>query len=144
MIGVSHLTKTFGKLMAVQDVCFRVGRGEIFAFLGPNGAGKNTIVEILTTLLRPTSGTVRIDGLDTMRDAGEVRRRFGIVFQDTSLDGELTAYETMDFHGLCDLDHCQFQSALRDQYSSAPTAIFESPERVIPQRATIQILQLRF
>jgi hypothetical protein len=105
---------------------------------------------MLTTLLRPTSGTVRIDGLDTIRDAGEVRRRFGIVFQDTSLDGELTAYETMDFHGLFDLDHCQFQSALRDQYSSAPTgdnirpAIFESPERVIPQRATIQILLIRF
>jgi ABC-2 type transport system ATP-binding protein len=99
MIAVSHLTKTFGGLVAVQDVSFGVGKGEIFAFLGPNGAGKTTSVKMLTTLLRPTSGTVRIDGLDAIRDAREVRRRFGIVFQDTSLDGELTAYETMDFHG---------------------------------------------
>jgi ABC-2 type transport system ATP-binding protein len=99
MITVSHLTKTFGSLVAVQDVSFRVGKGEIFAFLGPNGAGKTTTVKMLTTLLRPTSGRVQIDGLDTIRYAREVRRKFGIVFQDTSLDGELTAYETMDFHG---------------------------------------------
>jgi len=99
MIAVSHLTKTFGSLVAVQDVSFRVGKGEIFAFLGPNGAGKTTTVKMLTTLLRPTSGRVQIDGLDTIRHAREVRRKVGIVFQDTSLDGELTAYETMDFHG---------------------------------------------
>jgi len=99
MITVNHLTKTFGRLVAVQDVSFGVGGGEIFAFLGPNGAGKTTTVKMLTTLMKPTSGRIKIEGLDTIRDARDVRRKFGIVFQDTSLDGELTAYETMDFHG---------------------------------------------
>jgi ABC-2 type transport system ATP-binding protein len=99
MIAVSHLTKTFGRLVAVQDVSFRVEKGEIFAFLGPNGAGKTTTVKMLTTLLKPTAGRVKIDGLDTIRDAKDVRRKFGMVFQDASLDGELTAHETLDFHG---------------------------------------------
>ena len=99
MIAVNHLTKTFGGLAAVQDVSFEVGKGEIFAFLGPNGAGKTTTVKMLTTLLKPTSGRVEIEGLDPTRDAKEVRKKFGIVFQDTTLDSELTAYENMDIHG---------------------------------------------
>jgi len=86
MITVNHLTKTFGRLVAVQDVSFGVGGGEIFAFLGPNGAGKTTTVKMLTTLMKPTSGRIKIEGLDTIRDARDVRRKFGIVFQDTSLD----------------------------------------------------------
>lgn len=99
MIAVSHLTKTFGELAAVKDVSFEVGKGEIFAFLGPNGAGKTTTVSMLTTLLKPSSGTVEIDGLDAVNNAKEVRKKFGIVFQDMSLAGELTAYENMDIHG---------------------------------------------
>ena len=74
--------------------------GEIFAFLGPNGAGKTTTIQMLTTLLRPTSGSITIDGLDPAARPLEVRRRFGIVFQDPSLDHELTAYENMDLHGV--------------------------------------------
>src|ERR1700749_3753305 len=95
MIRVEHLTKTFGEIQAVRDVCFEVGMGEIFAFLGPNGAGKTTTIKMLTTLLRPTSGKIEIDGLDPSHQQNEVRKRFGIVFQDPSLDDELTALENL-------------------------------------------------
>jgi ABC-2 type transport system ATP-binding protein len=100
MINAQHLTKTFGELVAVRDVSFAVDTGEVFAFLGPNGAGKTTTIKMLTTLLRPTSGTIEIDGLDLAHHAKDVRRRFGIVFQDPSLDDELTAYENLDLHGV--------------------------------------------
>ena len=100
MIRVEHLTKSFGEIHAVRDVSFEVGKGEIFAFLGPNGAGKTTTIKMLTTLLRPTSGKVEIDGLDPARQQNEVRKRFGIVFQDPSLDDELSALENLDLHGV--------------------------------------------
>src|ERR1700734_3706291 len=100
MIRVEHLTKTFGEIQAVRDVTFEVGIGEIFAFLGPNGAGKTTTIKMLTTLLRPSGGKIEIDGLDPAHKQNEVRKRFGIVFQDPSLDGELTAWENMEIHGV--------------------------------------------
>src|SRR5512144_1038997 len=100
MIKVQNLSKTFGEVKAVADVSFEVQAGEIFAFLGPNGAGKTTTIQMLTTLLRPTSGSITIDNLDPAAHPLEVRRRFGIVFQDPSLDHELTAYENMDLHGV--------------------------------------------
>jgi len=99
IIRVQNLVKTYGKFTAVDDISFDVEAGEIFAFLGPNGAGKTTTIKILTTLLKPTKGHVEIDGLDPTRHQNEVRERFGIVFQDPSLDDELTAYENMDIHG---------------------------------------------
>ena len=100
MIKVDNLIKKFGDFTAVDGVSFEVPKGEIFAFLGPNGAGKTTTIKMLTTLLRPTSGTVTLDGLDPVKQSTEARTRFGIVFQDPSLDQDLTAYENMDFHGL--------------------------------------------
>lgn len=100
MIRVKSLVKKFGEFTAVNDISFAVGAGEIFAFLGPNGAGKTTTIKMLTTLLQPTSGTLEIDGLDPRLHAHEVRKRFGIVFQDPSLDGELTAYENMELHAV--------------------------------------------
>jgi ABC-2 type transport system ATP-binding protein len=100
MIRVENLVKRFGTLTAVDHVSFEVAKGEIFAFLGPNGAGKTTTIKILTTLLQPTSGRFEVDGLDPATQAHEVRRRFGIVFQDPSLDGEMTAYENMEMHGI--------------------------------------------
>ncbi len=100
MISVRNLVRTFGEIVAVGDISFEVAEGEIFAFLGPNGAGKTTTIKMLTTLLRPTSGTVEIDGLDPTVRQHEARQRFGIVFQDPSVDDELTAYENMDFHGI--------------------------------------------
>src|SRR5499427_6460304 len=100
MIRVEHLTKTYGEFTAVNDVSFEVQRGEIFAFLGPNGAGKTTTIKMLTTLLKPTSGKVELDGLDPVVKQHQARRQFGIVFQDPSLDGELTAAENMELHGV--------------------------------------------
>src|ERR1700691_5940094 len=96
LIRVQNLVKTFGTFTAINDVSFDVAAGEIFAFLGPNGAGKTTTIKMLTTLLKPTSGTMELDGLNPMTHKNEVRKRFGIVFQDPSLDGELTAQENMD------------------------------------------------
>ncbi len=99
MIRVENLTKKFADMTAVDGVSFEVVAGEIFAFLGPNGAGKTTTIKMLTTLLAPTSGKLEIDNLDTTRNQHEVRKRFGIVFQDPSLDQELTAMENMEIHG---------------------------------------------
>jgi ABC-2 type transport system ATP-binding protein len=100
MIHVEHLVKKFGDVTAVDDVSFDVPAGEIFAFLGPNGAGKTTTIQMLTTLLRPTSGAMTLNGLDPVTRAIDARRTFGIVFQDPSLDVELTAYENMELHGV--------------------------------------------
>jgi len=100
MIRVDNLVKKFGAVTAVNGVSFEVQAGEIFAFLGPNGAGKTTTIQMLTTLLRPDSGEITIDGLDPRVKPYEVRKRFGIVFQDPSVDGELTAYENMELHGV--------------------------------------------
>jgi ABC-2 type transport system ATP-binding protein len=100
MIHVENLVKTFGEVKAVDGVSFDVAKGEIFAFLGPNGAGKTTTIQMLTTLQRPTSGTMSLDGMDPVTRQIEARRTFGIVFQDPSLDSELTAYENMELHGV--------------------------------------------
>jgi ABC-2 type transport system ATP-binding protein len=100
MIRACELTKNFGAISAVQGISFAVAEGEIFAFLGPNGAGKTTTIKMLTTLLKPTSGSVELDGLNPATQQHEARKRFGIVFQDSSTDDDLTAYENMDFHGV--------------------------------------------
>jgi ABC-2 type transport system ATP-binding protein len=100
MIKVENLSKRFGELAAVDDVSFEVRRGEVFAFLGPNGAGKTTTIKMLTTLLRPTGGRIEFDGLDPTVKRDEVRKLFGVVFQDPSLDQDLTAWENMEIHGV--------------------------------------------
>lgn len=100
IINVRNLTKKFGELTAVNDVSFDVHKGEVFAFLGPNGAGKTTTIKMLTTLLQPTGGQITIDGHDAALDKDAVRKSFGIVFQDPSLDDELTAEENLELHGV--------------------------------------------
>jgi ABC-2 type transport system ATP-binding protein len=100
MIHVRELVRKYGDFTAVRGISFDVESGEIFAFLGPNGAGKTTTIKVLTTLLRPSAGTVELDGLSPQVDRNEVRSRFGIVFQDSSLDEKLTSYENMNFHGV--------------------------------------------
>ncbi len=100
MIRVQNLFKKFGDFTAVKDISFQVETGEIFAFLGPNGAGKTTTIKMLTTLLKPTSGRIELDGLDPAVAQNEARKKFGIVFQDPSLDGEQTAYENMELHAV--------------------------------------------
>jgi len=100
IIETHSLTKKFGDFVAVDNVDFNVKRGEIFAFLGPNGAGKTTTIKMLTTLTHPTSGNIMINGFDPTKQQEQARKSFGIVFQDPSLDDELTAYENLDFHGM--------------------------------------------
>jgi ABC-2 type transport system ATP-binding protein len=100
IISVSGLTKKFKDFVAVDNISFNVKRGEIFAFLGPNGAGKSTTIKILTTLLQPTSGKLMINGNDPAKNKDAVRKSFGIVFQDPSLDDDLTALENMQYHAV--------------------------------------------
>lgn len=100
MLQVRNLTKHYGTTVAVDDVSFDVAEGEVCAFLGPNGAGKTTTIQMLTTLLRPTRGTMRIDDVDPVVNPHEARRRFGIVFQDPSVDMELTAFENLHLHAV--------------------------------------------
>src|ERR1700685_1461551 len=125
MIRVEHLVKTYGEIKAVQDISFDVAQGEIFAFLGPNGAGKTTTIKMLTTLLQPTSGSIELDGLDPRASQKEARKRFGIVFQDPSLDNEQTAYENMPIHGV--LYHVPRQ--LRETRTEQLLKLFELWER---------------
>ncbi len=98
-VVVEDLVKRYGDLIAVAGISFRVREGEIFGFLGPNGAGKTTTIHLLTTLLKPTSGKALVNGYDVVREASKVRRSIGVVFQDPSLDDQLTAYENMFIHG---------------------------------------------
>lgn len=100
IIEVKNLVKRFGDFTAVNGISFDVKKGEIFAFLGPNGAGKSTTIKMLTTILAPTEGGILLNGHDTGSDPDAVRHSFGIVFQDPSLDDELTAEENMEFHGV--------------------------------------------
>jgi ABC-2 type transport system ATP-binding protein len=100
IINVTNLTKIFNGFTAVDHISFSVTAGEIFAFLGPNGAGKSTTINMLTTLLRPTSGNILLNGHDPISSPHKVRQSFGIVFQDPSLDEDLTAWENMDYHGI--------------------------------------------
>jgi ABC-2 type transport system ATP-binding protein len=99
-IEVKALTKIFDKnVKAVDGISFTVTEGEILGFLGPNGAGKTTTLNMLSTLLRPTSGTATVNGHDILTEPDAVRRSIGYVFQDTTLDIELTGRENLDFHG---------------------------------------------
>jgi ABC-2 type transport system ATP-binding protein len=100
VISASAVTKRFGDIVAVDDISFNVKKGEIFAFLGPNGAGKSTTIKMLTTMLRPSSGTLKLSGHDVTKDRDSARKAFGIVFQDPSLDEELSAYENMELHAV--------------------------------------------
>jgi ABC-2 type transport system ATP-binding protein len=98
-IRVDQLTKQFNDLVAVDHVSFEIQKGEIFGLLGPNGAGKTTIISMLATVLKPSSGSAEVNGIDVQKDEDGVRKSIGIVFQDQSLDEELTAWENMDLHG---------------------------------------------
>lgn len=98
IICVSNLVKKYNGLTAVNGISFEVKQGESFGFLGPNGAGKTTTINILCTLLSPTSGTAEVNGHDCLKYADKVRSSIGLVFQEVTLDNDLTAYENLKFH----------------------------------------------
>ncbi|MFA0823811.1 MAG: ATP-binding cassette domain-containing protein [Methanomethylovorans sp.] len=98
-IEVEKLTKEFNGFVAVDHISFSIKSGEVFGLLGPNGAGKTTTMSMLSTMLKPTSGKASVNCFDILKKEDDVRKSIGIVFQDQSLDEELTAYENMDFHG---------------------------------------------
>jgi ABC-2 type transport system ATP-binding protein len=100
IIETKDLVKKYGDFTAVNNLNFNVKKGEIFAFLGPNGAGKTTTIKMLTTLTHPTSGEIKLNGFNPVDDPHKARASLGIVFQDPSLDNELTAYENMEFHAI--------------------------------------------
>ena len=97
-IAVRDLVKTFGEVRAVRGVNFEVPMGEVFGFLGPNGAGKTTTINMLCTLAKPTSGEAWVAGHDVVRERDDVRRNIGLVFQDPTLDGYLTAEQNLKLH----------------------------------------------
>jgi ABC-2 type transport system ATP-binding protein len=125
VIRVRHVVKKFGDFTAVDDISFEVQTGEIFAFLGPNGAGKTTTIRMLTTLLQPTSGTLELNGLNPATQAQQVRQQFGIVFQDPSLDQDLTAWENMELHGVL----YDVKRAVRRQRTEMLLTLFDLWER---------------
>ncbi|RPJ09106.1 MAG: ATP-binding cassette domain-containing protein [Spirochaetaceae bacterium] len=98
IIDVQKLTKKFGSFTAVDNISFDVREGEIFGFLGPNGAGKTTTIKMICTILPQTVGNIQVNGFDTQRQQKEVRRSVGIIFQDPSLDNNLTVRENLYFH----------------------------------------------
>src|SRR4051795_12812574 len=98
MVEVEELRKSFGDFEAVRGVSFEVEPGEVFGFLGPNGAGKTTTINMLCTLAKPTSGRAFVAGHDVVRERDDVRRNIGLVFQDPTLDGYLTAEQNLRLH----------------------------------------------
>ncbi len=97
-VSVSQLAKSYDDVEAVRGIDFEVGAGETFGFLGPNGAGKSTTINMLCTLVRPTAGSARVAGHDVVRERDQVRRNIGLVFQDTTLDGYLSAEQNLRLH----------------------------------------------
>ena len=115
VLVVNALTHRYGQRVALQNVSFRVGRGEIFGLLGPNGGGKTTLFRILTTLLAPSEGNVEMFGYDVVRNRAEIRRRIGVVFQSPSLDRKLTVLENLRHQGhLYNLGGHDLQSHIDD------------------------------
>ncbi|HWX43923.1 MAG TPA: ATP-binding cassette domain-containing protein, partial [Solirubrobacteraceae bacterium] len=97
-VSVKGLTKRYGEIEAVRGIDFEVARSEVFGFLGPNGAGKSTTINMLCTLVKPTGGSALVAGHDVVLERDAVRRNIGLVFQDTTLDGYLTAEQNLRLH----------------------------------------------
>ncbi len=100
MITTSHLTKRFDKLAAVDNLNLNIEEGEVFGLLGPNGAGKTTTINLLITLLKPTSGTATVNGIDVVKNPAQVRKNIGVVFQEPSVDDLLSGKENLEMHAM--------------------------------------------
>lgn len=97
-VEMQGVWKRFGQQVAVQDLSLQIPQGEVFALLGPNGAGKSTTIRMLTSLTRPSQGSIRVGGYDVVRDPVSVRRQIGVVLQPITLEAELTVWESLEFH----------------------------------------------
>lgn len=98
IISISKLSKYYKNTKALDNVSFKVKKGEIFGLLGPNGAGKTTLISILSTILLPTKGKIKINNLDLLKESKEIRKIIGLVFQESILDEGLNAYDNLDIH----------------------------------------------
>ena len=99
-ISVSGLSKSYGTVNAVDGISFDVPYGKVFGFLGPNGAGKTTTIKVLTTLVHPTAGSVRIFGKDIIRYSKDIRKRIGVILQEPSFESNLTVERALELYGL--------------------------------------------
>ena len=125
IIQASGLTKRFGKLVAVRDVTFQVGAGQVFGFLGPNGAGKTTTIRMLTGLVRPTTGSAHVAGFDVLREPREVKRRVGYLAETPYLYPKLSGREFLAFMG----GLYQVPRAISQQRASRLLSLFELSEK---------------
>lgn len=98
-VSLQSVQKVFGSAPVVQNLSFEIRTGEMFGLLGPNGAGKSTTIRMITTLTQPTQGHIQVAGYDVVRDKFQVQQRMGVVLQQISIDGDLTVWENMEFHG---------------------------------------------
>ena len=131
-IEVVGLTKSYpgadGVVEAVRGIDLRVEAGQTYGFLGPNGAGKSTTIEMLCTIRNPTSGTARVAGFDVVRERTEVRRRIGLVFQQQTLDQQLTAEQNLRFHAdLYGLSRADPEVGFRMVHSTSMVVDFPAP-----------------
>jgi len=124
-IEVEGLSRRFGQLIAVDNVSFQVPEGEIFGFLGPNGAGKTTTINMLCTLLKPTSGKALVNGYDVIKQKSDVRRSIGLVFQEPALDEYLSAEQNLRFHAFA----YNIPKAVREQRLSEVFDLVELSDR---------------
>lgn len=125
-IEVSHLTKKFGKNLAVDDISFQVRRGEVFGLLGPNGAGKTTTLRMITTLLKQTSGQITVFGHNTLKDSKAARATFGLTGQYASVDEDISARENLlifsRLNGLTHVASKQRATELLEEFSLTESA----------------------
>src|SRR5688572_1471010 len=99
-ISVAELRKNYGKVNAVDGISFDVSYGKVFGFLGPNGAGKTTTMKVLTTLIHPTSGSVKIFGKDIVRHSKDIRKKIGVILQEPSFESNLTVERALELYGM--------------------------------------------
>ena len=127
MIAIDHLNKSFGTVKAVNDLSFRVKKGELFAFLGVNGAGKSTTISMICGQLTPDSGNIRVNGRDVKSEEQKIKEWIGVVFQDSALDKPLTVKENLKsraaLYGIAGED---FEKRLH--YASENTDLPEEPD----------------
>ncbi|MFC4558331.1 ATP-binding cassette domain-containing protein [Virgibacillus kekensis] len=131
IISVKDLTKTYKKTEAVKQINFEVEEGEIFGFLGPNGAGKSTTINMICTMLKPTSGSIVINGYDVKKHKDAVRGSIGIIFQENTLDKKLTAHENL-------MLHCRFYNVPKEKREGRIQEVLEIVDLVDEQKKRVE------